>query len=212
MPTEALPTQTPGRQLTLGLGQEPHGPAPQGFFTQNTGPEVGDLRRGEDGTLTCPGRAEGPACRGSRALLVRKPAPAKPRAAAPSRAARLATPPPRPHTYSARGSAPPASRLHSSSRSLSADEAVSPPLLPLPFRRCRAPRLAMASVDLKKKGDGGVEFGTLRKPRGRRHSFGRPTVSAEGQKTLTCAETTKLQRYGTNWGKSLSSKETVPET
>lgn len=75
------------------------------------------------------------------------------RGAAPSRAARHATPPPRPHTYSARGSAPPASRLHSSSRSLSAAEAVSPPLLPLPFRRCRAPRLAMASVDLKKKGE-----------------------------------------------------------
>lgn len=134
---EALPTQTPGRQPPLGLGREPYGPAPQGFFTQNTGPKVGDLRRGEDRTLTRPGRAEGSACRGSRAL----------------RAARHATPPPRPHTYSARGSAPPASRLHSSSRSLSAAEAVSPPLLPLPFRRCRAPRLAMASVDLKKKGE-----------------------------------------------------------
>lgn len=75
---EALPTQTPGRQSPLGLGREPYGPAPQGFFTQNTGPKVGDLRRGEDRTLTRPGRAEGSACRGSRALPVRKPAPAKP--------------------------------------------------------------------------------------------------------------------------------------
>lgn len=85
---EALPTQTPGRQPPLGLGREPYGPAPQGFFTQNTGPKVGDLRRGEDRTLTRPGRAEGSACRGSRALPVRKPAPAKPPRAAPARPTR----------------------------------------------------------------------------------------------------------------------------
>lgn len=46
-----------------------------------------------------------------------------------------ATPPPRPHTYSVLGSALLASRLHSSSRSLSAAETASPPLPPLPFRR-----------------------------------------------------------------------------
>lgn len=99
LPTEALPTQTSGRQPTPGLGQRPHGPAPQGFFTQNTGPEVGDLRRGEDRTLTRPGRAEGPAYRGSRALPVRKPAPAKPRAARarPSRGQPQERRPPRPH-------------------------------------------------------------------------------------------------------------------
>lgn len=99
---EALPTQTPGRQPPLGLGREPYGPAPQGFFTQNTGPKVGDLRRGEDRTLTRPGRAEGSACRGSRALPVRKPAPAKPPRASrarPTGGQPQAAPPatPRPH-------------------------------------------------------------------------------------------------------------------
>lgn len=57
-----------------------------------------------------------------------------------------------------------------------------------------------------------VGFGTLRRRRARRHSFGWQTVSAEGQKTLTCADKTKLQRYGTDWGKSLSRKKIEPET
>ena len=104
----------------------------------------------------------------------------------PRAARRPATPPPRPHTYSGRGPALPASRLHSSSRSLSAAEAVSPPLPPLPFRRCRAPRLARARVGKK------VELGALRRRRARRHSLWLATVSAEGQKTSTCADTTKL--------------------
>lgn len=102
-----------------------------GFLPEQNGTHGGGPEAARTPDVTRPGRAEGPGGKSSLAA----PAPrgeTLPRTA-PRRPA--ATPPPLPHTYSVRGSAPLASRLHSSSRSLSAAETVSPPLPPLPFRR-----------------------------------------------------------------------------
>lgn len=84
---EAVPTQTPGRQPALGLGQELHRPAPQGLFRGSTEPEVGG------GGSTIGRRLNADPFREGRRKWVHRPAgPAKPRAAptSPPPGARLA--------------------------------------------------------------------------------------------------------------------------
>lgn len=145
-----LSPMSPTAPAHPGPGPEDSQTCTPGFFTSNMGPELGELiQGGGQPTVHPPGKTR--RCRVKRTLPVGRPAGDSPvprgRTPPPAAPRRPATPPPRPHTYSGRGSAPPASRLHSSSRSLSAAEAGSPPLPPLPFRRCRAPRLAMASAE-----------------------------------------------------------------
>lgn len=117
-------TRTPG---FLTANSDPRWRSRTGWRRHADRPEKSKRTRGQ--------RQPGPGASGPARPRPRDPAPPPP----------PATPPPR--TYSARGSAPPASRPHSNPRSLSAAEAVSPPLLPPPLGRCRAPRLAMASWD-----------------------------------------------------------------
>lgn len=129
---------TPVRPPAVGLRHKLHRPALRVSY-EHRGPDAGAAQERQRG-------------RGAEATGAALPVP--------PRAARPATPPPRPHTYSGRGSELPASRLHSSSRSLSAAEATSPPLPAPPFGRCRAPRLAMASVRRAERGtDGSGERG-----------------------------------------------------
>lgn len=144
-PTEAGLTLPAGSLLSVGLNLKRGRPSLQQCRDLRTG---GSTRNGRP--------EEGQEEVARRARLAAETPPA---ARSPARHAL------QPHTHSGRCSAPPASRLPSSSRSFSAAGPVSPP--PPPLRRCRALRLAMPSVGER------AELRTLRYQGVRRHCLAR---------------------------------------